>query len=372
LDTTLINRAIRFVWVMILVLLSILFIYYAVPFLYPFLIGWIIALMLQPVIRFLQRRVKMPRWLTITVALLLLIGALGGLLTLIFFRIGKEIQRLADYINHNYTDWMNNVQGILRSEWLQNWLKPISQLFSNGNGQESVDIHSNSIGPNIVSFVANILENLGQTMINVLTALPNIAIGLLVAVIAAFFISKDWEKIRKWLGETMPKHSKHLSRSLRNDMQKALFGFVRAQLILISITTVLVIIGLLLLRAPYAIIIGLLIGLVDLMPYLGTGAVFIPWIIFVLLDGNYAFGIGLAILYAVIIIGRHLVEPKIYSSSFGMNPLVTLVCIFVGLKLLGFIGLIVGPIVFLVLLSLKRAGLFRDIHRYIMTGKFNE
>ena len=169
----------------------------------------------------------------------------------------------------------------------------------------------------------------------------------------------------------MPAHSKKLAHALRLDMQKALFGFVRAQLILISLTTVLVIIGLLLLRAPYAIIIGLLIGLVDLMPYLGTGAVFIPWIIIVLLDGNYAFGIGLAILYTVIIIGRHLLEPKIYSSSFGINPLVTLMCIFVGLKLFGFIGLIIGPIAFLVLLSLKRAGLFSDIYRYITTGRYN-
>ncbi len=370
-DTTLINQAIRFIWVLFLVCLSVLFLYIGIPILYPFIIGWVIALMLQPVIRFLQRRVKMPRWLTITVALLLIIGALGGLLTLLFARIGKELQRLADYINHNYQDWLNNVQGIIHSETLQNWMTPILQLFSSGESQDAMEIRPDSIGQNVVSFVASILENLGQTMLNILTAIPNIAIGLLVAVIAAFFISKDWEKIRAWTAARMPLHTKQLADALRLDMQKALFGFVRAQLILISVTTLLVIIGLLLLRAPYAIIIGLLIGLVDLMPYLGTGAVFIPWIIFVLIDGNYAFGIGLSILYAVIIIGRHLLEPKIYSNSLGINPLVTLICIFVGLKLFGFIGLIIGPIVFLVLLSLKRAGLFRDIYRYITTGRYN-
>src|SRR5690606_28158377 len=113
------------------------------------------------------------------------------------------------------------------------------------------------------------------------------ALGLTVAMLAAFFISKDWDNMQRWLTGNIPEKAGQAVYAVWLDLRKALFGFVQAQLILISITAVFVIIGLFLLRVDYALTIGLLIGLVDLMPYLGTGAVFVPWIIYVFLDGNY-------------------------------------------------------------------------------------
>ena len=138
---------------------------------------------------------------------------------------------------------------------------------------------------------------------------------------------------------------------------------------LVEIAIVLVIIGLLLLRVPYAVTIGLLIGLVDLLPYLGTGAVFVPWILYAVVDGSYAFAFGLAVLFGIIVIARQLAEPKIYSSSIGLNPLATLIAIFVGLKLFGIVGLIVGPALLVIAFSLHRADVFRDLRRYVKHGR---
>ena len=101
-------------------------------------------------------------------------------------------------------------------------------------------------------------------------------------------------------------------------------------------TTVIVLIGLLILRVPYAITIAIITGVVDLLPYLGTGAVFVPWVIYVFFTGDTAFAIGLLILYIVVIVQRQIMEPKVLSSNIGLDPLATLVALFVGFKLFGF------------------------------------
>jgi len=234
--------------------------------------------------------------------------------------------------------------------------------------QETVDRSMTSIGESVARFISGLLESLGQGLLAIVSAVPNLALGLLVALVAAFFICKDWEKIAAWLADKMPARVARTMQAVWVDLHRALFGFVRAQLILISITTMLVIIGLFLLRVPYALTVGLLIGLVDLLPYLGTSVVFIPWIIYVFIEGNITFGIGLAVLYAIVMIARHLSEPKVYSSSLGLYPLVTLISLFVGLKLFGFIGLLVGPTLVIIGLSLHRAGVLRDIRNYVRYG----
>jgi sporulation integral membrane protein YtvI len=152
------------------------------------------------------------------------------------------------------------------------------------------------------------------------------------------------------------------------DLQKALFGYLRAQFILISITAAFVIVGLLILQVPYAISIGLLIGFVDLLPYLGTGAVMVPWIIIVFVQGNIPLGIGLSIVYGVILVARQILEPKVLATSVGMDPLAILIALFIGLQLFGFVGLIIGPVTLILLTAFHRANVFRDVRDYVLKG----
>ena len=143
------------------------------------------------------------------------------------------------------------------------------------------------------------------------------------------------------------------------DLKKALFGFLKAQLTLISITTVIILIGLLILRVDYAITIALVTGLVDILPYLGTGLIFVPWIIYELITGNINFAIGLGVLYIIVLVQRQIMEPKVLSSNIGMDPLATLISLFVGFKLIGFLGLIIGPVTLVILTTLHKANVFQ-------------
>src|SRR5699024_5835394 len=117
------------------------------------------------------------------------------------------------------------------------------------------------------------------------------------------------------------------------DLKKALLGYLKAQLTLISITGAIVFVGLLILHVDYALTIAVATGLIDLLPYLGTGIVFVPWIIYMFFTGNYFLTIGLAVLYAIVLIQRQIMEPKIVSSNIGLDPLATLIAIFVGIQL---------------------------------------
>lgn len=363
------RQLLRALSVTLIALAALLAVYWTIPLLYPFIIGWIIAYILNPLVNLMQRKLKLPRWLSVSVALLLFIGAISGLITLVITRIVSEMDRLAQYINANYNNWLASVNNFLHSELLQGWIERWNALYKGSDYKETVDSSIGSLGQRLALAVTDMLQGLAKTTINVITALPDIAVGLIVALLAAFFISKDWERLKQWAGGLLPAAVRRSGVAIWADLQKALFGFLRAQFILIAITAVFVIIGLLLLRVPYAVTIGLLIGLVDLMPYLGTGAVFVPWILYTLITGNYGLAFGLTILYAIILIARQLAEPKVLSSSIGLNPLVTLVAIFVGLKLFGFIGLIIGPGVLVLLFSFQRAGMFRDIKQYIVHGR---
>ncbi|HEY2495103.1 MAG TPA: AI-2E family transporter, partial [Paenibacillus sp.] len=139
--------------------------------------------------------------------------------------------------------------------------------------------------------------------------------------------------------------------------------------ILISITAVIVMIGLLILQVPSAFTIGLMIGLVDLLPYLGVGIVLVPWAIYTLLIGDMVLGVGLSILYLVILIVRQIMEPKVLASSVGLDPLATLIGMFVGLKLFGVLGLLIGPVSLIIIDAFNGANVFRDLRNYIVGGR---
>jgi sporulation integral membrane protein YtvI len=361
-------RFLRALWVAAIVALTFLAIYFGLPLMYPFLIGLLLALAIRPIVNMFHRKMKIPRWLSVTLSLVLIVGVLGGLVTLIIIRIIAESNRLVQYINLNYEKWFANIDSFFRSNTLNRFLERINGLYAETGVKETVDRSISSIGETAATFISGVLQSLGQGLLQFLSALPNVTIGLLVAMLAAFFITKDWDKIAAWISANLPQKIVKTASAVWVDLNRALFGFVRAQLILISITTVLVIIGLFLLRLPYALTMGLLIGLIDLLPYLGISIVFVPWIIYVFIEGNITFGIGLAVLYAIVMIARHLSEPKVYSSSLGLYPLVTLISLFVGLKLFGFIGLLLGPTLVIIGLSFHRAGVFRDIRNYIRYG----
>lgn len=360
------ERVVRFFIVVIVTVASLLSIYYVSKVTYPFIIALIIALSINPVVGFLERKWKFPRTLAVLTALIVLIGIFTGLITLLIAEIVAGASYLATVVPEHVATLITYMEKWFASQVIPFYNKLSGMFQSLDSGQKDTIMNSiTETGGKITESVTAFLQNFFLKLPALVSWIPNAATVIIFSLLATFFISKDWDRLHALVNRLFPDKIKNSGARVFVDLKKALAGFVKAQITLISITLVIVLIGLLILRVNYAITIALILGLLDLLPYLGTGTVFVPWIIFEAVTGNFGLAIGLGILYTVVIVQRQLMEPKILSSNIGLNPLGTLIALFVGFKLIGFLGLILGPVTLVLLTTLHKANVFRDIWAYI-------
>ncbi|MED1780583.1 sporulation integral membrane protein YtvI [Brevibacillus fortis] len=364
-------QIIRLIWVCLLVYVGIWVFQHATPLLYPFIIALVIALIINKPVTFMTRKFRIPRWLSVIIALLVLMLLAGGVVTLIITETVVEIGELAKRLPVVSQELAHYLQNTISQDFLMGIYNQI-QWFYDQLDPGYKDKLASTVGSAIST-----ITNVGQDLIvkfldglkNLLVSLPNMATVSVISIMGAFFISKDFALWEARARRLLPKGVNSRLDQIFIDLRNALFGFVKAQLTLISLTAAIVIIGLLFMRVEYAITIGLITGLVDLLPYLGTGTVFVPWIIYMFFKGNYTMVIGLSILYGIVLIFRQIIEPKVVAENVGLDPLLTLVALFVGLQLFGFLGLIIGPVSLVMINALVKANVFGDVWSYIRGKK---
>ncbi len=360
------DRVVRFFIVIIVAATSLLSVYYASKVIYPFIIALIIATAINPVVGVLERKWKFPRTLAVLTTLIVLIGIFTGLITLLIAEIVAGASYLATVVPEHVATLIKYLEKMFANQVIPFYNKLAGMFQSLDSGQRDTIMNSiDETGGRITESVTAFLQNFFLKLPGLVSWIPNAATVLIFSLLATFFISKDWEKLSVLTSRLLPDKVKSSSIRVFADLRKALVGFVKAQITLISITLVIVLVGLLILRINYAITIALILALLDLLPYLGTGTVFVPWVIYEAVTGNIGLAVGLGILYTVVIVQRQLMEPKILSSNIGLSPLGTLISLFVGFKLIGFLGLILGPVTLVLLTTLHKANVFRDIWAYI-------
>lgn len=360
----------RFLLILAIVIVGLITIYLLSTVTYPFIIALVIAFIINPLVNFLQYKGKMPRTLAVFIALILVFGIVAGLLTLLIAEIISGANYLANVVPSHFEKLVEYIEEIITAQIIPMY-NQLTNLFNNlESGQQNTIIENiQNVGTTVATNVGQFIQTILQNIPNFLGWLPNAATVLIFSLLATFFISKDWDRLLGIGRKIIPVKARTSGKTVFVDLQKALFGFIKAQATLISITTVIVLIGLLVLRVEYAITIALLIGIVDVLPYLGTGLVFVPWIIYSALSGDVHLALGLGVLYVIVIVQRQIMEPKILSSSIGLDPLATLISLFVGFKLFGFLGLIIGPVLLVIIKTLSTAGVFRDLWSFIIGNK---
>ncbi|HZG14350.1 MAG TPA: sporulation integral membrane protein YtvI [Candidatus Bathyarchaeia archaeon] len=360
-------QIVRFLWVCILVYISYRIFLFATPLLYPFFISLVIALMINRPVTYLHEKWKVPRWLAVIILLLLLLSIVGGVITLAITETVTEIGHLMEILPHYTNEFADYLEKTISQDFLIGIYNQFTFLWEQLDEPSQETIRTNV--QNAIKVVTDTAKNLGLGFLNglknVLLSLPNMATVLVISLLGAFFISKDFFLWEGRFRRLLPRGFNRRIDQVLIDLRNALFGFLRAQLTLISLTAAIVIIGLLIMRVDYAITIGLITGLVDLLPYLGTGTIFVPWIIYAFFKGNYTLVIGLSILYGIVVIFRQIIEPKVVAENVGLDPLLTLVALFIGLQLFGFLGLIAGPVSLVVINALIKAKIFEDVWNYI-------
>jgi sporulation integral membrane protein YtvI len=360
------QAVLRFLIVVAVIIPLLFAIYYALPLIYPFLIGIVFALIFNPFVNIMNKKAKVPRWLSVTIAILLLLAILVTMIVLVVIEIASEISNLQETLPIYIADYVTQIQEFIFYD-LVAFYDQFTAFYSSLDPEvrKNIEQQVQDASTKISGIVQDSIKNLFDGIIAFLGALPTIATAFIISLLASFFISKDWPKLRQKFIDLIPDQAHQSGGAVLSDLRKALFGFVKAQLTLISITFIIVLLGFIILDIEYGLTLAIIIGLVDLLPYLGTGLVFIPWILYLFFNGDYTMVIGLSILYAVVVIQRQMMEPKILGTNVGLDPLLTLVALFVGFQLFSFIGLIIGPVTMVILGALHRSGVFRDLWSFI-------
>jgi sporulation integral membrane protein YtvI len=310
----------------------------------PFIIAALVALLMEPVIVFLTSRTRMSRGVAVALSMLAFFGGLGLVVTLAVSRLVRELSDLSVY--------------------LPRYVKPV-QEFSIHTFERSKILYF-SLPPevteklreslvNVTGNLSKMAESLAGFLIGLASALPGAVLGIIVALIAIYFFSKDRALIvRLWLN-LVPSPWNQRSLQVAREVSRAFLSYIRAQAFLVSLTTLQAIVGLYIIGASYALTIGLLIGIMDVMPVLGPAAIILPWAIWSFISGNVAFGIKLIVLYLLLWLVRQTLEARVVAANLGLHPLAVLAVMYIGLKIIGVAGLILGPILLITLQSAYKA-----------------
>ncbi|MZP30570.1 sporulation integral membrane protein YtvI [Heliobacterium undosum] len=319
-------------------------------YLLPFLLGAMIALLIEPVVEFLTKKTGLSRTLTTFVTLLLFLGLVSVGLVVVISRLVVEMVTIASslpspqFLTNAFTEWTKAVA-------------PYYELIH--SSPEIYTTVERIAGEGVVA-VKNMAVSGSNYLLDMITSLPSFFTILAFSLVASYFFSRDKGAILQLVYNVVPNDRAAQVRQVILELGDAFVGFVRAQVILVSITGLLTIIGLYLLDNEYAFTIGILTGIMDLLPILGPGLVFLPWIIWELLTGQFPAAANLSILYGILVLNRQFIEPKVVADSIGLHPLATLTALYVGLKAFGVIGVIIGPTIVLLLVSMHRAGVFKN------------
>jgi sporulation integral membrane protein YtvI len=305
-------------------------------YIFPFIIAYFFASLIEPLVKFIERKIKIPRKIGTVISILLVLGFIGSIIGFLISRLIKEIRAVYLSLEINMetlTEFFDRVIENIDGIFIQ---LPVSFT---GLIEKAIEELTN----NLQSVLGKIIDWV-QASVQVALYLPQILIFILVTVLATYFMSSDKNNILKFLDLQIPTNWLNKTKSITTNVFSAFFGWLRAQLILTSITFTELLIGLLILNVNNALLIALLIALVDVLPVLGAGTVLIPWAIITLVLGNTKLALSLALLYVIILFVRQLIEPKVLGKQIGVHPLFTLAGMYIGLRLWGVAGMFVGPL----------------------------
>lgn len=346
---------VRKVWITVGIIAAVLLvplgIYYIFPHFLPFIGAYLVALALEPVVQWLRRRFRFKR--RMTAVNITYFSFLGSLLILGYFTVTKLTDEMMDFIGYLQRNFPE-IQG-----WLTEIYRSMQQsllLIPPEIADQTIQA-LNQLGNELAN--ANFLSLIGSRAYNITISIPNLFIILILMAVSLYLISLNLEQIKSSFFGLFKDRSRYQLELVLKDLSRATIGFLESQVILSSITYVISAVGLVVLGVHYALAIALVIVIVDILPILGTGTVFLPWAIFTLTRGNTFLGVGLIILFSIINVTRRIIEPKILGERIGLSPLATLISIWIGFKVLGIAGVFLGPLLIILYHSLVRAGVIR-------------
>ena len=196
---------------------------------------------------------------------------------------------------------------------------------------------------------------------SMVTGASNFAVALVVFMMASYFITGDYPRLRFELTDRVPMVSRDFFRSVKNIFMSAFGGYIKSQLILSAGVFLILAVGFLFMGQPYGLLLAFALAVLDFIPIIGAGTVMVPWAVVDMVLAQYGEAAALMAVWGVIVLFRRFAEPKILGDQTGLSPILSLVGIYVGMKLGGVLGMVVGPLLLLVCINLAKLGIFQPV-----------
>lgn len=319
---------------------------FVAPLILPFLLAIFLATAVNPLVDFLAARLRFPRSLAAVTGITLVLGLGVWLLVVMISQLVVELGALSADLPR-YASQLKDFLSQAEALYLRFELPAGAQDALQG-GVDS-----------LVGLLADLSRRTVSWLVTWLGTVPGFFLMLLITIIATFYFSRDRKAIWTSARAALPPAWAARVEAAGQEIGVSLLGYLRAEILLISVTGLQVLAGLLILDINYAVTISIVSALLDILPVVGPGTIFVPWAVWHLALGNYSLGLALGILYVITVIVRYILEPRVLGRNLGLHPLTTLAAIYVGLKTLGPWGVIIGPLVVIVIKSSWQAGFFR-------------
>ncbi len=340
------------------VLLAVLVLPRLIVFFLPLVVGWLIAVMANPLARFLERRLRIVRKHGSMLIIILSIGLVVLGIYLVVSRLGAE---LVDFV-YDFPELYGKVEMQVRS--VGDNMAGFYQRLPAG-----VRTALDSLALQIDSYLGAVAESIGKPTVSAAGRLarniPSYLLNVIFTILAAYFFIADKENISRFCRAHVPAGIQERYVFVVGSFKRAVGGYFKAQFKIMFIIFFILLAGFWLLGVDYAVLLALVISLLDFLPFLGTGTALIPWGLYQLATGDYRYALGLLVIYVVSQGVHQLIQPKMIGDTVGLNPAATLVCIYIGYKLEGVIGMIIAVPVGVILANLYKIGAFNGIIRSV-------
>lgn len=310
-------------------------------FVMPFTIALIISQILEPLVRVIVKKTPLKRGLVSVLVSILFFALIVFLLILGINKLFTELIALSENLPTDWEATMNEFRSIFDNFKTKLTFLPADNTFSFDDFMERA-----------YTIVLNLSQTILKGVANYATAIPNIFLSTIMSIVATVLLLANRDKIGNFFRNQVSEKCIGQVKGIRGDLLFALVGYIKAQLKIMAVVFVELFIGFTIVGNRYAFLIALGTAVLDALPVFGAGAVLIPSTIWGILIGDYRWAIGCGVMYVCTIIIRQMLEPKMIGQGIGINPLLTLMSMYIGFKVFGLGGFIIGPIFVLILKNL--------------------
>lgn len=325
----------------------------------PFVLALVFAWLLNPAVRWLQRKSGISRKAISMVLVILVFALLAGVLLGLGWMAVEQVRSLFDNRQSLLDELLEGLARVVNS--VQGWLSGLGGFVPQDVLTTGEDLMAAAMewirGLDFSGWLAQMAGQAPSMAANV----SNFAVALVVFVMAGYFITGDYPRLRFELTDRVPMVARDFCRSVKDIFMSAFGGYIKSQLILSLGVFLILSVGFLVMGQPYGLLLAFGLSVLDFIPIIGAGTVMVPWAVIDMVLAQYGEAAALMAVWGVIVLFRRFAEPKILGDQTGLSPILSLVGIYVGMKLGGVLGMVVGPLLLLVCINLAKLGIFRPV-----------